>query len=149
MSTQLQVNVSVCPDSNRSCTCKGWTDLSISNQLRDVNKSKLVHSHNSKERQDCRKSYCRKIQIAWYKKHPWNTVCSSRYKIFCRTCRSAQQQGLLSSSVFNSKSPFITGGFGNWRKAFKDFKSMRKVKCIWKLQKGLQQKHQVCILVHS
>ena len=121
-----QVNVSLCPNSDCSCMCKGCTDLSISHQLKDVDKSKLIHSHNSKERQDGRKSYCRKIQTSWYKKYPWITVCSSRYTIFCRTCRSAQQQGLLSSSVLSSKSPFITGGFGNWRKALKRFQEHEK-----------------------
>ena len=79
-----QVNVSLCPNSDCSCMCKGCTDLSISHQLKDVDKSKLIHSHNSKERQDGRKSYCRKIQTSWYKKYPWITVCSSRYTIFCR-----------------------------------------------------------------
>ena len=80
-----QVNVSVPCPSDCTCTCKGCTsgcaDLSISLQLKDVEKSKLVHSHDSKERQDCRKSYCRKIQSSWYNKYPWITVCSSRYKI--------------------------------------------------------------------
>ena len=46
--------------------------------------------------------------------------------MFCRTCRSAQQQWLLSSSVLSSKSPFITGGFGNWRKVLKRFKEHEK-----------------------
>ena len=58
------VNVSMCCDSNSLCTYKGCTYLSMSRQLRDVDKSKLVNSHNSKERQDkivARKSYCRKI----------------------------------------------------------------------------------------
>ena len=60
-------------------------------------------------------------------------MCSSLYKIFCRTWCSAQQQGHLSYSILGSKSgqsPFITGGFGNWRKALKDSESMREVKCI-------------------
>ena len=82
-----QVNVSVPCPSDCACTCKGCADLSISHQLKDVEKSKLVHSHNSKERQDCKKSYCRKIQSSWYNKYPWTTVCSSRYKIFCRICQ--------------------------------------------------------------
>ena len=47
-------------------------------------------------------------------------------QFFCRTCRSAQQQGLLSSSVLSSKSPFITGGFGSWRKALKRFQEHEK-----------------------
>ena len=39
---------------NHVCMCKHCTDdLSISHQLRDIDESKLVHSHNSKERQDC------------------------------------------------------------------------------------------------
>ena len=119
-----QVNLPVCLNSD--CTCKGCTDLSILHQLGDIDKSKVVHSHNSKERQDCKKSYCRKIQSAWYQKYPWITVCLSRYKFFCKTCRSAQQQGLLSSSVLSRKSPFITGGFGNWRKALKRFQEHEK-----------------------
>ena len=77
-----QVKVSVPCPSDCACMCKGCADLSISNQLKDVEKSKLVHSHNSKERQNCKKPYCRKIQSSWYNKYPWITVCSSRYKIF-------------------------------------------------------------------
>ena len=119
-----QVSLFVCLNSD--CTCKSCTDLSISHQLGDIDKSKVVHSHNSKERQNYKKSYCRKIQSAWHQKYPWITVCSSCYKIFCRTCRSAQQQGLLSSSVLSCKSPFITGGFGNWRKALKRFQEHEK-----------------------
>ena len=53
-------------------------------------------------------------------------MCSSRYKILCRTCRSVQQQGLLSSLVLNSKSPFITGDCGNWRKALQRFQEHEK-----------------------
>ena len=90
-----------------------------------------VHSHNSKERQDCRKTYYRKIQSSWYEMHPWISVCSLRYKIFCRTCCSAHQQGLLSSSVLSSKSgqlPFITGVFSNWIKALKRFQGHEKSK---------------------
>ena len=113
----IQVNASELPNaSNGDCTCRGCTDLSNSHQPKDVNKSKLVHSHNSKERQDCKKTYCRKILSSWYEKYLWITMCPSNYRIFCRTCHSAQQQGLLSSSVLSSKSgqsPFITGGFGN------------------------------------
>ena len=126
----IQVKASELPNaSNGDCTCRGYTDLSISHQPKDVNKSKLVHSHNSKEMQDCKKTYCRKILSYWYEKYPWITVCPSNYKIFCRTCRSAQQKGLLSSSVLSSKSgqsPFITGGFGNWRKALKRFQEHEK-----------------------
>ena len=52
MSTQ--VNMSVCPNSDCACMCKGCADLSILHQLRDINKSKLVHSHNCKEKQGCK-----------------------------------------------------------------------------------------------
>ena len=49
----IQVNVSVFPNDN--CTCRGCADLIISHQPRSVNKSKLVHLHNSKERQNYKK----------------------------------------------------------------------------------------------
>ena len=51
---QGDVNIRVnAPNANNSdCTCRGCTDLSISHQPKDVDKSKLVHSNNSKERQD-------------------------------------------------------------------------------------------------
>ena len=52
MSTQ--VYMSVCPNSNCACMCKGCADLSILHQLRNIDKSKLVQSHNCKERQDCK-----------------------------------------------------------------------------------------------
>lgn len=70
------VNINMSVFSNGDCMCRGCTDLSFSHQPRDVNKSKLVHSHKSKEK-NCKKTYCRNIQSSWYEKHPWITVCLS------------------------------------------------------------------------
>ena len=62
-------------------------------QLMDVTESKITHLHLSKKRQAGKlKFYSRKIQPCWYKKYPWITVCMSKYKVFCVSCRSAKQQ---------------------------------------------------------
>ncbi len=45
-------------------------------------------------------------------------MCTSSCKIFCHICCSTDKQGLLTS-----KSPFVHGGFSNWKKAIERFKS--------------------------
>ena len=82
--------------------------------------SKMLHSHHSIEKQfNQLKSYNRKIQTSGYKKYPWITVCSLRFRVFCRLCCSAKQQGLLTNPL--SLSPFISSGFANWKKALQKF----------------------------
>lgn len=71
------------------------------------------------------KIYTRKIQPSWYGKHPWISVCTSRYKIFCSTCCDAKQLGLLKLSKFQ-KSVFTEEGFGNWNKALQRFQDHEK-----------------------
>ena len=107
---------------DKCCDCKGCRDYSTSNQPVEVAMSKVLHSHHSKEKQSNQlKSYRRKIQSSWYRKYPWITVCSLRYRIFCRLCCGAKQQGLLTNSDHLSKSPFINNGFANWKKALQRF----------------------------
>ena len=67
----------------------------------------------------------RKIQPSWYSKHPWISVCTSRYKIFCSTCRGAKQLDLLKLSKYQ-KSVFTEEGFGNWNKALQRFQDHEK-----------------------
>ena len=82
-------------------------------QPMDVTESKTPHAHLNKERQAGKlKSYSRKIQPSWYKKYPWITVCTSKYKLFCVSCRSAKQQGLLTFTK-HQNSAFVDQGFGS------------------------------------
>ena len=84
--------------------------------------SKTLHSHHSKEKGSSQlKSYNRKIQSSWYKKYPWITVCSMQFRIFCRLCCGAKQQGLLANGEHLSMSSFINNGFANWKKALHRF----------------------------
>ena len=78
------------------------------NQPMEILQIKGAISYSGKTKQ-----YCRTIQGSWYNKYPWITVCTGRYKIFCRVCCLAKQQKLLSPSVFKT-SPFIAEGFGSW-----------------------------------
>ena len=49
----------------------------------EVSDSKVPVEHHSKERKTGqRKTYLRSIQPSLYGKHPWISVCTTRYKIF-------------------------------------------------------------------
>ena len=54
----------------------------------------------------------RTFQETWYKDFPWITVCTTRNKCFCYTCRDASKQGLLSFSKYADEA-FATSGFNN------------------------------------
>ena len=69
----------------------------------------------SSKRHGKQKSHSKTIQNSWYKIHPWITVCTSEYKVYCATCRAANEQGLLNS--IPTKSTFLHRGFNNWKKA--------------------------------
>ena len=85
-----------------SCDCVGCSDLTRPNQPLDVSKSKYILTHLSKERQlGQKKQYSRSIQMSWYAKYSWITVCTSQYKIYCGICCLAKQHGLLSTSVLS------------------------------------------------
>ena len=71
-------------------------------------------------KQAIRKKYSRAIQTSWYKSYPWISVCTAQYKIFCVSCRSANDQGLLTFSK-RSNLAFIQDGFSNWKKALQKF----------------------------
>ena len=57
---------------------------------------------------------------AWYQSFPWISVCSSSFKIYCSTCRSAKYRGLLNFSK-HYKSAFVDDGFMNLKKALEMF----------------------------
>ena len=48
------------------------------------------------------------------------SVCTSKYRVYCATCRAANDQGLLNQKCI--KSAFIHEGFHNWRKALEKFR---------------------------
>ena len=51
----------------------------------------------------------RSIQMSWYVKHPWISVCTSSYNIFCHVCCNAKSQNLIHfSSHYNPT--FVEGG---------------------------------------
>lgn len=115
------------PGSNgSSCTCQCCAQPGTPYQPLEVSNSKTAHAHHSKERKMGQlKTYSRRIQPSWYEKHPWISVCTSTYKIFCSTCRSAKELHLLTFSK-HQKSAFIEDGFGNWRKALQRFQEHEK-----------------------
>ena len=60
----------------------------------------------------------RSIQTSWYDKHPWISVCTSSYKVFCHVYCSAMTQGLITFSK-RVKLAFVDGA--NWKKALERF----------------------------
>ena len=97
------------------CMCPCCTMSGPPNQPVDVTYSKQAYSHHSQELKKS-KTYCRSLQTSWYKKYPWISVCTTRYKIFCHACRSAKKEGLLVFSKHRLNC-FIEDGFGNWKNA--------------------------------
>ena len=78
-----------------ACTCVGCSDFNKPNHPTEVLETKRAISYSRGKT----KQYCRTIQRSWYNKYPLITVCTGRYKIFCRVCCMAKQQKLLSPSV--------------------------------------------------
>ena len=106
-----------------TCQCCAKPETPYPSQVSD---SKKAVAHHSKERKGGHlKTYTRKIQPSWYGKHPWISVCTSRYKIFCLTCHGAKQLGLLRLSKYQT-SVFINEGYGNWNKALQRFQDHEK-----------------------
>ena len=136
-------------DNSQSCECVGCSNLIIPNQPSDVSQSKFVQSHLSKERQPGqKKQYCRTIQTSWYKKYPWITVCTSRYKIFCRVCCLAKLHGLVSTSLLKNSS-FISEALVTGTRPLKDLTCMKEVECTVKQQNGFIRGHPVSTLAVS
>ena len=111
---------------SETCTCQCCSKPETPYHPPQVSDSKKAVAHHSKERKGGQlKTYARKIQPSWYGKHPWISVRTSRYKIFCSTCRGAKQLGLLKLCKYQ-KSVFTEEGFGNWNKALQRFQDHEK-----------------------
>ena len=109
-----------------NCSCPCCTRPESSHQPLEVSDSKVAVAHHSKERKaGQKKTYLRSIQPSWYGKHPWISVCTTRYKIFCSVCRGAKQLGLVKFSKYQ-KSVFTDEGYGNWTKALQRFQDHEK-----------------------
>ena len=104
-------------DGSNGCNCSCCTNFNVAHQPEDLKGSKAPHGQQ--------KSYSRSIQISWYTKHPWISVCTSSYKIYCHVCCSAKNQSLITfSKRYNST--FVEGGFCNWKKALQRFTEHEK-----------------------
>ena len=101
-----------------TCECMCCSDRNNAHQPTNVVESKVSHAYSSKTGH--KKKHSRAIQTSWYKSYPWITVCTSRYMIFCVSCRSANGQGLLTFSK-RSNLAFVQDGFSNWKKALQTF----------------------------
>ena len=109
--------------STLNCSCPCCTKPESSHHPLEVSNSKVAIAHHRKERKaGQRKTYSRSIQPSWYGKHPWISVCTTRYKIVCSICRGAKQFGLVKFS----KSVFTEEGYGNWTKALQRFQDHEK-----------------------
>ena len=107
-------------ESPPTCECTACSDRNTAHQPTNVVESKVSRAYANKETGH-KKKHSRVIQTSWYRSHPWITVCTSRFKIFCVSCRSANDQGLLTFSK-RSNLAFVQDGFSNWKKALQKFK---------------------------
>ena len=80
------------------------------------------------------------IQQSWYKRYPWITVCSSKYRIFCASCLSARKQGLIRFFRRQSSS-FVDTGFKGWNKAIQRFNEHEKSQMHKEATLKLAMKH--------
>ena len=80
-----------------TCQCICCSDRNTVHQPTNVAELKVSHSYASKV--TGHKKHSRVIQTSWYKSYPWITVCTSQRRIFCTSCRSANDQGLLTPSI--------------------------------------------------
>ena len=94
------------------CECPCCSMNGPPSQPIDVKESKHAYSHHS-QYLSRKKPYCRSIQLSWYKRYPWITVCTTSYRIFYHSCRFAMQKGLITFSKRNVNS-FVEEGFCNW-----------------------------------
>ena len=82
--------------------------------------SKLVLSNTRRIQGEGKNKQGRVVQTSWFSKHPWLTLCTTRWKLFCFTCSAAARKKQLVFSK-NVDSAFISSGFCNWRKASEVF----------------------------
>ena len=66
-------------------------------------------------------SQARYVQANWYKDHTWLTLCTTRQKLFCFPCMTAESRNLMVFSK-NTEASFVSAGFCNWRKASQCFR---------------------------
>ena len=104
-------------DGPSTCDCLCCANFAVAHQPKELEGSKTPHGQQT--------SYSRSIQPSWYTKHPWISVCTSSYKVFCQVCCCARSQDLVTfSKRYNS--PFVEGGFSNWKKALQRFAEHEK-----------------------
>lgn len=94
-------------DGAYDCQCPCCRDYDTAHQPTDLEQSKSIHGQRS-------------IQLSWYTKHKWISVCTSRYKIFCQVCCFARKRRLVTSSKRYNLA-FVEEGFNNWKKALEKF----------------------------
>ena len=121
--TTISITFSLSSTSSSSCkTCECYccSNVSTPHHPLIVNSSKKKQLYFSKQHGK-QKAHSKTIQNTWYKTHLWISVCTSHYKVYCATCRAADEQKLLTPSEL-AKSPFIHHGFNNWKKALDKFR---------------------------
>ena len=112
------VETSSSTSTNRACKCQACTDICTPHHPVEVDSSKRSQLYCIKQ-SGKQKSHSRTIQSAWYSAYPWISVCTTQYKVYCATCRTANHQGLLNPKP--TMSPFVYNGFNNWKKAREKF----------------------------
>ena len=100
--------------SNCECECQCCSNVSTPYHPVELSDSKKTQLYRS----ECgsKKSHSRMIQSRWY----IQSVCTSKYRIFCSICLTANEQGLLSPKY--KQTAFVHSGFSNWKKALSAFR---------------------------
>lgn len=72
-----------------------------------------------------RKGKGRSFQSSWEKTFMWVEYDQESDKVFCKTCKKADSDGLFMFST-KREATFISTGFSNWKKALEKFKAHEK-----------------------
>ena len=70
-----------------------------------------------------------KFQQKWFDKFSWLHFDTVTGSVLCHICVTTSQENLLGLAK-RSDEAFHSKGFKNWKKAYKDLKPMKRVKCI-------------------
>ena len=124
---EMQYSNNTSTATSSSCEYLCCSDVSTPHHPLEVDNSKRRQSYCSKRRGK-QKSHWRTIQSGWYKAHPWISVYTSKYRVYCATCQAANDQGLLISKPI--KSPLFMMASRTGKKLLKSFANMNTVTYI-------------------
>ncbi|CAM4639073.1 unnamed protein product [Leuciscus chuanchicus] len=73
-------------------------------------------------------TFNRTFTPAWFNKWKWLHYVTETNRVLCFACLKAIEKKLINADSFRVDNPFVSGGFGNWRKATAKFKEHERSK---------------------